>query len=74
MSYDWNDKTDPQSFESDYEAGFKHYRREWDRLSNLIIASLDDPNFDTKEREAMRQNRNHAAARVMGFSYKLIVD
>jgi hypothetical protein len=76
--YDWMDKTDPMSFdgpfESDYLDGFKHYRREWDRLSKLITASYNDPNFDLKEREAMRQNRNHAAARVIGFSHKLIAD
>lgn len=70
--YPWRDKVDPASFTGKAEEGFKHYRAEWDRLSKLILESFRDPKFDRNERDEMIRERNHVAARVMGYSHYIV--
>lgn len=72
--YDWQDKIDPASFDGNWEAGFRHYRKEWERLSRVLVDSYDGDGSDISERQAMRQDRNHAAARALGFSHYLIME
>lgn len=69
-AYPWMDRTDPNEFASDMERGFKHYRAEYTRLSDLIVESVGK--VPTAELDMMRFERNHAAARVIGFSHHLI--
>jgi hypothetical protein len=69
MPYEWQDKTDPGSFGANWEAAFKHYRSEYDRLLTLSVESRIK---DRDERAAMRVERDHAAARMVAFSYYII--
>lgn len=68
--YKWRDPTDPNEFAADFERGFKHYRAEYVRLSDLVVNSAGKIPRD--ELEAMRSDKNHAAARALGFSMHLI--
>lgn len=68
--YQWRDRIDPRKFDGKWEEGFKHYRSEYERLSNLIVESAG--RIPRDELDAMRSDRNHAAARTVGFSLYLI--
>lgn len=67
--YKWRGKKDPASFTvTNPEEAIRYWRSEYDRLSTLLANSYDDPDIDKNERDAMRHERNGAAARVVGFS------
>lgn len=69
-AYPWMDRTDPNEFGANFERGFRHYRAEYIRLMDILTSDKRPTNRD--ELDMMRREKDHAAARALGFSQHLI--